>query len=211
MHMNAYKDKVVRDNGFLTMVVVLVLLTVISCTQGTKNHSDSENVPQREEFHADNDIAMTIRSLADAIRVGEPLDSTEYDFIGVLTDGQGAPLYTDVQGSPGVWVIDVIDKGNVSMRNLYLGDLLPRALQNYILESLAMTTATPLEFESLEAETYDDTSIELYDFGGGYLRFETRSGIAANGVEGPLLTIILSADPPAGTQTALTTQSEAKP
>lgn len=211
MHTSAFNEKMVRDNSLLTVVVVLVLLTVVSCSHGTKEKANHDNLPQREEFHADNDIAMTIRSLADAIRVGEPLDSTQYDFLGVLTDGQGAPIYTDVQGAPGEWVIDVIDKGSVSLKNVYLGDLLPKALETYILESLSLTNALPLEFESHDAETYDDTSIELYDFGGGYLRFETRSGIAPNGVEGPLLTIILSADPPAGTQTASTTQSEATP
>ncbi len=72
--------------------------------------SNTEDSEATEYFHADNDIAMTVRSLADAIKVGEPLDSTEYDFNGVLTDGQGAPLYTDVQGSPGTWIVDVLDK-----------------------------------------------------------------------------------------------------
>lgn len=52
-------------------------------------------------FHADNDIAMTVRSLVDAVRVGETLLPADYDFVGVLTDGQGTPLYTDVDGAPG--------------------------------------------------------------------------------------------------------------
>jgi hypothetical protein len=154
-----------------------------------------------EEFHADNDIAMTVRSLADALKVGEPLDSVEYDFKGVLTDGQGSPLYTDVQGSPGMWEVDVLDKRNVIIRNLYLGDLLPLDLQTYILQSLALDTEQQLSYNVHDAVDEDDTEISVYDFGGGYLRFEVRAAMAPNGLEGPLLNIIMSADPPAGVET----------
>lgn len=198
MHKDACSENQLSNRYLLTLMVVLILLTVISCRGGGEKRGINESVPDKEEFHADNDIAMTIRSLADAIRVGEPLDSTEYDFLGVLTDGQGAPLYTDVQGSPGIWVIDVIDNKNVSIRNLYLGDLLPGDLETYIIQSLSLSESSLLEFESPDAAGYDDTSIRVYDFGGGYLRFEIRSGIAPNGLEGPLLTIILSAKAPSG-------------
>ncbi|MDE5674871.1 MAG: hypothetical protein K2I16_07755 [Muribaculaceae bacterium] len=154
-----------------------------------------------EDFHADNDIAMTVRSLADAIRVGEPLDSTEYDFEGVLTDGQGTPLYTDVQGAPGIWVVDVLDRKNVTLRNLYLGDLLPDDLEAYLLQALNLSEDRRLLFTAHEAVDEEETSIVVYDFEGGYLRFETRAGIAPNGLEGPLLTIIMSSDAPAGAET----------
>lgn len=185
-----------REYGLLTLSVVLILLTVISCSKGVQTSERVDSLPEMGEFHADNDIAMTVRSLADAIKVGEPLDSTEYDYLGVLTDGQGTPIYTDVQGSPGVWVVDVLDDRNASIRNLYLGDLLPGDLESYLLQSLSLHGAAPLDIETPEDAIYDDTSIEVYDFGGGFLRFETRSGIAPNGLEGPLLTIILSADAP---------------
>lgn len=198
MQKHASPAKQLSYNSLLTLTIILVLLTVISCGGASKKESSSDSLQDSEEFHADNDIAMTIRSIADAIKVGEPLDSTEYDFQGVLTDGQGAPLYTDVQGSPGIWVVDVLDKRNATIRNLYLGDLLPNDLQTYILQSLSLYGASPIDIENDDATEYDDTSIQVYDFGGGYLRFEIRAGIAPNGLEGPLLTIILSADAPSG-------------
>ncbi len=185
----------------MTVAIILITFAAVSCG-GNKNSPTAETStqPEPEEFHADNDIAMTIRSIADAIKVGEPLDSAEYDYLGVLTDGQGTPLYTDVQGAPGEWVVDVIDKGSVTIRNIYLGDLLPDDLRHYILQSLNMDEAHPLEFEAHDAVNDDDTQITVYDLRGGFLRFEIRAGIAPNGLEGPLLTIILSSEPPVGTK-----------
>lgn len=160
--------------------------------------SDSIVVSESEDFHADNDIAMTILSLVDAIKVGEPLDSAQYDFEGVLTDGQGSPLYTDVQGSPGIWQVDVVDNKSAVIRNIFLGDLLPTDLQSYLLSCLGLNDNNKMEFTSVDADNDDETEIMVYDFGGGYLRFEVRAGMAPNGLEGPLLSIIMSADPPAG-------------
>ena len=189
----------------LNIAAFIVIATAPACNHSGRNSNDKEVVtPQpveaAEEFHADNDIAMTVRSIADAIRVGEPLDSTEYDFEGVLTDGQGTPLYTDVQGGPGIWVVDVLDSKNVTLRNLYLGDLLPNDLESYLLQSLGLTEKHRIFFTVHEAVDDEETNIVVYDFDGGYMRFETRSGIAPNGLEGPLLTIIMSADPPAGAE-----------
>ena len=100
-----------KSGIFLTLASICFIFMLNSCGQSSKSDvSNTEDSEATEYFHADNDIAMTVRSLADAIKVGEPLDSTEYDFNGVLTDGQGAPLYTDVQGSPGTWIVDVLDK-----------------------------------------------------------------------------------------------------
>ena len=191
--------KRLSDNHLAMLSVLLVCLILsTSCGKRQSGTESDETLTEGEEFHADNDIAMTIRSLADAIRVGEPLDSTEYDYVGVLTDGQGTPIYTDVQGSPGVWVVDVMDKKSVSIRNLYLGDLLPDDLESYILQNLPSGHAVEMDFEAHEAVNDDETQITLYDLDGGYLRFEIRAGIAPNGLEGPLLTIVLSADPPSG-------------
>ena len=192
-----------RKHATLLSLVAIAAMTATSCGNAVKDCSatDAPHPEIPEDFHADNDIAMTVRSLADAIKVGEPLDSTEYDFNGVLTDGQGSPLYTDVQGSPGTWVVDVLDPKNVIIRNLYLGDLLPTDLEAYLLQSLRLDESHKIGFTMHEAVNDDDTESSVYDFGGGYLRFETRAGIASNGLEGPLLTIIMSADPPAGAGT----------
>lgn len=188
----------------LMPVVLLLVLLPVGCTSSSDSKNEDSTKPaenETTEFHADNDIAMTVRSLADAIRVGEPLDSTEYDFEGILTDGQGTPLYTDVQGSPGIWVVDVLDGKNATIRNLYLGDLLPADLEAYLLQSLLLTENDKILFTAHDAVNDEETDISVYDFNGGYLRFEIRAGFASNGLEGPLLTIIMSADPPVGAET----------
>lgn len=167
---------------------------------GVPKEGVAEEKPVAEYFHADNDIAMTVRSLADALRVGEPLDSAEYDFEGILTDGQGTPLYTDVQGAPGQWVIDVLDEGNVMIRNLYLGDLLPDDLEAYLLQALETTDSARMEVTPHEAVDDDETEIKAYDLEGAYLRFEVRAGMAQNGIEGPLLSIIMSSSKPDGAE-----------
>ncbi|MEZ3532893.1 MAG: hypothetical protein K1V90_07465 [Muribaculaceae bacterium] len=191
-----------KSGIFLTLASICFIFMLNSCGQSSKSDvSNTEDSEATEYFHADNDIAMTVRSLADAIKVGEPLDSTEYDFNGVLTDGQGAPLYTDVQGSPGTWIVDVLDKKNVIIRNLYLGDLLPGDLEAYILQSLRLNESHKMSFTAHDAVNDEETQISVYDFNGGYLRFEIRAAIAPNGLEGPLLTIFMSADPPAGVET----------
>ncbi len=203
-HEQLSKRQLTKLTKFIVMSIVSVLIP--ACGSSGENENDRKVmqpplVMTAEDFHADNDIAMTVRSLADAIRVGEPLDSTEYDFEGVLTDGQGTPLYTDVQGAPGIWVVDVLDRKNVTLRNLYLGDLLPDDLEAYLLQALNLSEDRRLLFTAHEAVDEEETSIVVYDFEGGYLRFETRAGIAPNGLEGPLLTIIMSSDAPAGAET----------
>lgn len=184
---------------------VFLFLFFSCCTMGSavKEEVSEDSIAYvlpTEDYHADNDIAMTVRSIADALKVGEPLDSTEYDFEGVLTDGQGSPLYTDVQGGPGVWVVDVLDQKNVTIRNLYLGDLLPGDLETYLLQSLGLAGENPILVSLHEAVDDEETDIKIYDLAGGYMRFEIRSGIAPNGLEGPLLTIFMSADLPAGAE-----------
>lgn len=147
-----------------------------------------------DEYHADNDIAMTLRSITDAIRVGEPLDTLDYNFEGVLTDGEGRPLYTDIQGSPGEWIVDVISPTSAVLRNVYLGDLLPDYLETYIAGSLNLSDSNIVE--TTEFDDDDDTSLVVYDLDGGFLRIETRSAVAANGLEGPLMSIIATKLPP---------------
>ena len=137
---------------------------------------------------------MTIRSIADAIRVGEPLDTTGYNFSGVLTDGEGHPLYTDLQGSPGTWEVDVLTPTSAVIRNTDLGDLLPEDLKNYIAGNLGLTSEDLVETAQYDDE--DDTEITVYDFDGGYLRMETRKGVSPNGLEGPLMRIMASRETP---------------
>lgn len=154
--------------------------------------SDSTSVP--EEYHADNDIAMIIKSIVDALHVGEPLDTLDYNFEGILTDGEGHPLYTDIQGQPGRWDVDVISPTSIVIRNLNLGDLLPDYLESYVTGSLNLTADNVVE--TAEFDDDEETQLVVYDFGGGYLRFETRASVAPNGLEGPLLSIIATKRPP---------------
>lgn len=144
-----------------------------------------------EDYHADNDIAMTVRSIVDALNVGEPLDTLDYNFEGVLTDGEGHPLYTDIQGSPGLWEVDVINPSSAVIRNVYLGDLLPDDLESYLVASLSLNPS-----DLIESEEYDDdeeTQLVVYDLKRLELRIETRAAVAPNGLEGPLITIRLTA------------------
>lgn len=166
------------------MIVMVVLL--YSCREGHHESQESDSVSV-EAFHADNDIVMTVRSLIDAVCVSEPLDSVYYDYEGVLTDGVGRPLYTDLQGTPGVWNVDVISPEEVVIRNVYLGDLFPEDLENYIIDQTAVQPTD--QIESDEYDDDDEAELSIYDFGNGYLRFETRLGKTTNGLEGPLLTI----------------------
>lgn len=188
--------------GMYIFPVALTAIVLLSCRQ-QQQEEKVVSIPfvDSEYFHADNDIAMTVRSLADALRQEEPLDSAEYDYEGILTDGQGTPLYTDVQGGPGVWEVDVLDPRNVMIRNVYLGDLLPEALKSYLLQSLEIEGGSHLEFTAHEAVDDDETDIEVYDAGGVYMRFEVRAGIAPNGIEGPLVSIVMTSDVPVGVET----------
>lgn len=185
------------DSQLTLALTVAILLILTSCGSRKEENekADSGTQPQTAEtYHADNDIAMTIRSIADAIRVGEPLDTTGYNFSGVLTDGEGHPLYTDLQGSPGTWEVDVLTPTSAVIRNTDLGDLLPEDLKNYIAGNLGLTSEDLVETAQYDDE--DDTEITVYDFDGGYLRMETRKGVSPNGLEGPLMRIMASRETP---------------
>ncbi len=178
-----------------TAGIICFLLIFTSCGGSHKSDEPSDTMLKSvEDYHADNDIAMTLRSITDAIRVGEPLDTLDYNFEGVLTDGEGRPLYTDIQGTPGAWIVDVISPTSAVIRNIYLGDLLPDYLETYIAGSLNLSDTNIVE--TTEFDDDDDTSLVVYDLDGGYLRIETRSAVAANGLEGPLMSIIATKLPP---------------
>jgi len=172
-------------------ITLTICAMIAGCDNQQKNASRVATTPQ-EEYHADNDIAMTVKSIADAISVGEPLDSN-YNYEGILTDGQGTPLYTDLHGTPGAWRVDVIGDSEAVVRNLYLGDLLQNDLEAYIVTSLSLN-----EQPAPTDEEYDNQDILLrrYAFNGGTITFETRYGMAPNGMEGPILKIIIRSDNP---------------
>lgn len=198
--------------SFLSRLPVVMAVTAcvasmsLSCQRSTTRHDDESMAINADTlYHADYDIAMTVRSLADAISVGQPLDSAEYNFIGVLTDGNGTPLYTDMEGDPGIWEIDVTSESSAAIRNLKPGDLLPDDLEQYITGSVGLGT------DDIVATTeYDDddlTRVDVYRFDGGFLRFENRAVLTMAGIESPLMNIVLTTAPPAGIQTAETAGS----
>ena len=179
----------------MTTVGLFVTLVMTNCSHNDRKVStdtDSAVVAYHsvDEYVAENDIAMTVRSIVDAINVGEPLDTAEYNFNGILTDGEGVPLYTDIQGNPGEWEVDVTSNNSVRIHNLYLGDLLPKDLMEYLASALSLN-----EHDIRKSNEYDDddeTYLEVYDFGSGCIRFETREAYAPNGLEGPLVSIIIT-------------------
>lgn len=174
------------------VVVALIVAGVCACSR-ERNVSIAvadDSLASVDDYHADNDIAMTVRSIVDALTVGEPLDTLEYNFEGVLTDGEGHPLYTDIQGSPGLWEVDVINPSSAVIRNVYLGDLLPDDLETYLASSLSLSPANLVESEEYDDD--EDTSLVVYDLQRLELRIETRAAVAPNGLEGPLITIRLS-------------------
>lgn len=181
-------------NLSLTIVALVLVLTMTSGCSGAKRTAVSESayVAAPEAYHADNDIAMTVRSLVDALNVGEELDSADYDFHGVLTDGTGRPLYTNLQGTPGQWEVDVTSPTSAVIRNTHVGDLLPWDLESYLVQSLNTTDNDVVKVEVGEEEDPlegDTIYRAVYDFGGGYLRIETRKVIASEGTEGAVMNI----------------------
>lgn len=175
-------------------VATAVALALAACSPRVAEQAQEKEVPP-EEYHADYDIAMALASIADAIRVGEPLDTADYNFVGVLTDGQGHPLYTDTRGTPGKWDVDVITSTSAVARNVDLGDLLPEDLRSYLGESFNLG-----EEDIVDASRYDEGDEEMemvvYDISGAYLRIETRRGVSPSGLEGPLMRITVSRDLP---------------
>lgn len=181
----------------LEMTAALVLTACGGRSTPLRCDSTVQPAAEEEIVHADNDIAMTVCSMADAIRVGQPLLSDDYDFKGVLTDGMGRPLYTDLDGAPGEWVVEVNSPTSVTLRNLHLGDLLPGDLRDYLLSALgvdAVLSQVTTE-DDLPGPEDEMADISVYDFGGGYIRFEVRNHSTGSGMEYPFLAIALNAPP----------------
>lgn len=173
---------------------LLIAASLAACSKSQESGTSDSMIPSdspagvSESYHADHDIAMTVRSIVDAIQVGENLLSDDYDYKGVLTDGIGAPLYTDIAGQPGIWIIAVNSPGSVNMRNLNPGDLLAGDLRDYIASNLSLDDSRIVEL--LDDE--EDNEIVTYDFGAGYLRFITHDTITPGGYESTMLNIQVS-------------------
>lgn len=171
------------DSMAAAALVALILISAYSCAGDRKTaHVAVEAVQEEAPFHADNDIAMTVRSLVDAIRVGEVLDSAFYNFSGILTDGQGTPLYTDDEGGPGEWSVRVTDDKEALIRNLKVGDLMAADLRNYIVGALNLNGADLVT-------SYDNPDVEgevvyVFDAGGVDVTFTCSPAVSDTGAEG---------------------------
>ena len=174
-----------------------MLAHVLGCSRSNRKaaiaDSDTVATAPAEYYHADNDIAMTVRSLVDALSIGERLDSVNYDFKGVLTDGQGRPLYTDITGTPGIWEVDVTSPTSAVIRNTNIGDLLPWDLEHYLVQTLNLDESDMIP-PSPQVHADADIHRVEFDFGSGYLRIETRK-VIADGMEGALMNITTAKKP----------------
>lgn len=183
-----------RTLAFIALAFVLAACSrEVACGGDDSASSDSVSLSGGEQaFVPDNDIGMTVRSMAETINMGEPLDSAAYDFEGVLTDGIGAPLFTDMSGMPGQWEVDVLDSLSVRIRNLNAGDLQPLQLVEYLAANLEEGDA-PLV---LEAEgDRGDVHYVRYRYGRTSMHVETRpEPVAATGMVSPRMEIVLAAD-----------------
>lgn len=164
----------------------IVFTAVCACGGGGAAAVKETGREEVEAFHADNDIAMTVRSLVDAVRVGESLDSSVYNFSGILTDGQGTPLYTDVEGSPGVWSVRVSDSDEACIRNLYVGDLMAEDLMSYIIGSLGLNSADLMT--AYRNPSSEEELIFVYGIGNVRVSFSIKPA-DANGIEGWLMSV----------------------
>ena len=186
--MNYIAQKYYRkgDKAWLLMVSVM-LIVLVSCGNKTAPVSYESAMPEESQFHADNDIAMTVCSLVDAVRVGESLDSVEYDFDGILTDGQGTPLYTDIEGNPGEWKVRVVSGEEAQISNLYLGDLMTRDLRNYIIGALNLNSA---DLATAYVNPNDEHEfIWLYDLGDAKVSFSETETKTETGLEGIIMKV----------------------
>lgn len=179
---------------------------VVSCGSASKDDDSRDSVVSQppvsaedfdvdtDSFMADNDIAMTVRSVADAINVGERIDSIDYSFKGVLTDGSGMPLFTDTEGFPGEWEVEVLSSSVVRIRNVNTGDLMPEDLVEYLSAALQLDDDDSLQ---LVSERHSGESrVKVFSFGRGTITIESRAGEDSTGEAGELMQITMHAAAP---------------
>ena len=76
----------IRIRIFANILIVFCLILLLGCNKTAATSANDtllKQEPMQSEFVADYDIAMTVRSIVDAISVGEPLDAAEYNYEGV--------------------------------------------------------------------------------------------------------------------------------
>ncbi len=168
-------------------MISVMLIVLVSCGNKTPGIGSEPAMADDGPFHADNDIAMTVCSLVDALRVGESLISDDYDFEGILTDGQGTPLYTDIEGNPGEWKVNVISPDDVRISNLNIGDLMTVDLRNYILGALNLNDAD-LVTAYINPEN-DREVIWLYDIGDVNISFSETLIKTPSDLDGIIMSI----------------------
>ncbi|MDE6290208.1 MAG: hypothetical protein K2M16_01620 [Muribaculaceae bacterium] len=174
------------EKAWLLMVSVM-LIVLVSCGNRTAGVGFDVRKPEESQFHADNDIAMTVCSLVDALRVGERLDSADYGFRGILTDGQGTPLYTDIEGNPGEWIVKVVGDDEASISNLHLGDLMTQDLRAYIVGSLGLNGADLVTAYVNPAD--EQEFIWLYDIGDVQVSFSETIVKTPSDLEGTIMSV----------------------
>ena len=169
------------------LMVSVMLIVLISCANRTAGVGLDVAESDEGPFHADNDIAMTVCSIVDAVRVGERLDSADYGFEGVLTDGQGTPLYTDLEGNPGEWAVKVIAGDEARISNLRLGDLMTEDLRSYIVGALGLNEADLVTAYVNPAD--EQEFIWLYDIGDVQVAFSETEVHTPTHLEGIIMSI----------------------
>lgn len=183
-----------HTNTLCAFACIGLVMTVIGCKnppsdQTAPAHQASTDTVAEQQQVMTADIAMTARSLADALSVGEQLDSAVYDFEGILTDGQGRPLYTNMRGTPGMWVVEVTSPEGAAIRNTDLGDLLVEDLRVYLAGSLNMDDADIVEAGPMETD--EETHQVVYHKGELEMVMETRTETTSNGSEAPWFSLHL--------------------
>ncbi|MDE5849417.1 MAG: hypothetical protein K2H38_04700 [Muribaculaceae bacterium] len=175
------------ETAWNLMISVMLVMLVACGNKTTAVGLDESRQEVASPYHADNDIAMTVCSLVDAVRVGEPLDSADYNFQGILTDGQGTPLYTDIEGNPGEWSVMVIGDDEACISNLQLGDLMTEDLRNYIIGALNLNDA---DLATAYVNPIDEKElIWLYDMGDVRLMFSESSVRMPSEIEGTIMSV----------------------
>lgn len=180
---NFYNGKALLGSSLAAVMALQACGGAGKAGENGAEDSDSLFAMSQDDFHADNDIAMTLGSIADAIRVGEALDSATYSYAGVLTDGVGRPLYTDVDGTPGMWSVRVVSPTDAVISTTDVGDLPASELENYIVTSLGL--GAPI----LVRDSADDT-YRLYSFSDTE-QMSVESHVVTNpiGIQGTQMTI----------------------